>query len=53
MGHALFQGWTEHQLQAAFAQANKELAALRKRKNDYSFWQDAAYIAMLTGEQPA
>lgn len=52
MGYALFQGWTEHQLHAAFAQANRELAALRKRTND-AFWQDAAYIAMLTGDEPA
>ena len=52
MGHALFQGWTEHQLQAAFAQVTKELAELRQRTHD-AFWQDADYIAMLTGDQPA
>lgn len=50
MTHTLFQGWTDHQLRAAFTLANAELASRSNR--DEQFWQDAAYIAMLTGDIP-
>ena len=52
MTHTLFQGWTDHQLRAAFTLANAELAARQQIGRDAQFWQDAAYIAMLTGDVP-
>ena len=52
MTNTLFQGWTDHQIRAAFTLANAELAARQQIGCDAQFWQDAAYIAKLTGGTP-
>jgi len=49
MGHALFTGWTDHQLQGAFKMATDELHAAQSKARNAASWQDIAYIAMLTG----
>lgn len=47
MGHTLFKGWTDNQLQAAFALANAELATRKKNRKEEHFWRHAAYMANL------
>lgn len=49
MGHGLFTGWTNHELQGAFKRANDELHTAQRRARDAASWHDIAYIAMLTG----
>ncbi len=51
MEKALFTGWTENQLRAAFTTANAEIRTLRELAHDPEFWQQVAYIAMLCGER--
>ena len=52
MTNTLFHQWTDNQLLAAFSLAAAELAARQKIQRDAQFWQNAAYIAKLTGGTP-
>ncbi len=49
MEKALFQGWNDNQLRAAFMAANAEIVTLREIALDRDFWRNVAYVALLTG----
>lgn len=48
MERALFKGWTENQLRAAFAAAEMAKSPSGKPRTDTAFWRDLAYIERLT-----
>lgn len=49
MERALFKGWTENQLRAAFAAAEAGRLPSGRLPKDCAFWRDLAYIERLTG----
>ena len=46
------QGWSEHQLQAAFSQANAEIASLQNELRNSQEWRKAAQNALAAMYSP-